>query len=100
MSLSLIHSLDLNNEWRLFGGEELTFPLYNYVFFSPVAVYAIAPFLGPVIGPLISGFINQVSRISARQIDFPEDGATTISTLRFVLVDGTNYRPSICVVPH
>ncbi|KAF9650493.1 MFS general substrate transporter [Thelephora ganbajun] len=26
---------------------------------NPMAVYSIAPFLGPVIGPLVSGFINQ-----------------------------------------
>ena len=28
---------------------------------SPMAVYTISPFVGPVLGPLLSGFINQVS---------------------------------------
>ena len=34
------------------------------IFVSPMAAYSMAPFLGPVIGPLAAGFINQVSRIS------------------------------------
>jgi len=34
------------------------------VFVSPMVVYSMAPFLGPVIGPLAAGFINQVSRFS------------------------------------
>lgn len=29
-------------------------------FSSPMAFYTISPFIGPVLGPLISGFINQV----------------------------------------
>jgi len=31
------------------------------IFVSPMVVYSMAPFLGPVIGPLAAGFINQVS---------------------------------------
>ena len=31
---------------------------------SPMAIYSMAPFLGPVLGPLAAGFINQVSRFS------------------------------------
>ena len=27
---------------------------------SPMAVYTLSPFFGPIVGPLVSGFINQV----------------------------------------
>lgn len=70
LSLSplLIDSLS-NNEQRLRDSEKLTFPLFYCVHFSPAAMRTITGFLGPVIGPLISGFINQASRVSARRID-------------------------------
>ena len=75
--------LSSTEQWMTaFGGEKLTFPFFP-VFLSPVAVCSIAPFLGPVVGPLISGFINQVSQVSVRRIDFPEDGATIITYFAF-----------------
>ena len=51
----------LDGKWSL-RDEKLTFPFP--VFVSPMVVYSMAPFLGPVVGPLAAGFINQVSWIS------------------------------------
>ena len=57
-----------------------------------MAVYSIAPFLGPVIGPLAAGFINQVSLVSVRRIDLPRMALRRLRTSRFFLVGGTDYR--------
>lgn len=43
-----------------------------------MAIYSMAPFLGPVIGPIASGFINQVSLDSVRWVYYSDGGAAIV----------------------
>ncbi|KAL0577765.1 hypothetical protein V5O48_004223 [Marasmius crinis-equi] len=38
---------------------------------TPMAFYTLSPFIGPVVGPLFSGFVNQVSASSVPQSSIP-----------------------------
>ncbi|KAF5344637.1 hypothetical protein D9756_011229 [Leucocoprinus leucothites] len=44
------------------AGGSVTDLFSDWTVANPMAVYTISPFLGPVIGPIISGFINEVRR--------------------------------------